>query len=258
MININNALNLMNPLKAIGSFLNASTFSWISALIGAGVSLYAANKASKGADQAAATSGLSLAESSRQFNVGQANLEPYQEAGEYGLDQYMGMLQKDNLPKWGGFTAADMEQDPGYQLRLAEGYQGLDRMAAAGGERFSGKRAVGLMDYGQRMASQEFGASRGRAIQDYGMQRTEGLDRLSQWANLASTGQQAAGAMSNLGQNYASSVAGINQNIASSQMAGANAQAAGALGVGNAISQGIGAYNYQQNFDKVLSAYQAG
>ena len=64
--------------------------------------------------------------------------------------------------------------------------------------------------------------------------------------------------MSTLGQNYAGQVSGINQNIASSQMAGANAQAAGAIGVGNAVNQGIGAYNYQQNFDKMLSAYEAG
>lgn len=180
-----------------------------------------------------------------QWQQGREDLSPYREAGEWGLGQYRGMLEQDTLPKWGGFTAADMEQDPGYQFRLQQGYQGLERMAARGGERFSGKLGIGLQDYGQRMASQEFGAARGRSLQDYTLRRQEGMQRMSQFANLAGSGQQAAGAQSQLGANYASSMAGL------SQQAG-QAQAAGYLGMGAAAQGGIAGYQYQQNFDKYM------
>lgn len=45
---------------------------------------------------------------------------------------------------------------PGYQFRLAQGLEGIDRNAAAGGMLGSGNRLMELMRYGQDYASQEF------------------------------------------------------------------------------------------------------
>jgi len=239
-----------NPLlKLITQFITPYTLYW-GAAVAAVTNAYSSNRASaasrRAGDADRAQQQLSLEEQRRQYDIGQENLRPYREAGARGLETYEGMLGDDNLPKWGGFGLDQMQEDPGYQFRLQQGYQGLDRMAARGGNRFSGSRAMGLMQYGQQMGAQEFGAARGRAFQDYQTRRGEGVFRLGEYANLAQMGQQAAGSASNLGAQYANAVTGINQNIGSSFQRSGNAQAAGYLGVGNAVTSGLAAYNYNR------------
>lgn len=218
----------------------------------------ASDQAQHGADAAANLQRESAAVTREQYEQGRADLAPYREQGERGLASYTDELYGDNLPKWEGFGMDDMQEDPGYQFRMEQGYQGLDRMSAAGGERFSGKRGMALQEYGQRMGSQEFAAARGRSIQDYSMKRSEGLFRLSQFANLAASGQQAAGASSNLGANYAGAISGINQNMGATMQQGANARGASYMGIGNAVNSGIAGYQYQQNFDKYMDTQGAG
>jgi len=244
-----------NPLlKLITQFITPYQLNFLGAAVGLISSKMGSDAASDAAEANAAQQRLSLEEQRRQYDIGQENLRPYQEAGRRGLSQYESMLEQDNLPQWGGFSLDQMQEDPGYQFRLQQGYQGLDRMAARGGNRFSGSRSIGLMQYGQQMGAQEFGAARGRAFQDYQTRRGEGVFRLGQYANLAQSGQQAAGAASNLGANYASAVTGINQGIGASYQQAGNARAAGYLGMGNAITSGLAAYNYNTgrgagNFD---------
>lgn len=48
------------------------------------------------------------------------------------------------------------EQDPGYQFRLQQGEQAINRSAAAHGGRLGGATLKALSDYGQQTASQEF------------------------------------------------------------------------------------------------------
>ena len=241
---------MINPLlKLIITFITPFQLNWsqaVTAAVNAVSSERASSKVATTADHARAQQERSLDETKRQYDIGQENIAPYLQAGRRGLDQYESMLNQDGLAKWGGFNESDMQQDPGYQFRLQQGYQGLDRMAAKGGNRFSGGRAMGLMQYGQQMASQEFGAARNRAFQDYQTRRGEGVFRLGEYASLAASGQQAAGAASNLGAGYANALTGINQGIAGSMMEGGRAQAAGYLGMGNAVTSGLAAYNYGQ------------
>lgn len=241
---------MINPLlKLITTFITPFQLNWsqaVTAGINAIASERASSKVATSADHARAQQERSLDEQKRQYDIGQENIAPYLGAGTRGLAQYEQMLNSDSLEKWGGFNESDMQQDPGYQFRLQQGYQGLDRMSARGGNRFSGGRAIGLMQYGQKMASQEFGAARSRAFQDYQTRRGEGVFRLGEYASLAGAGQQAAGAASNLGASYANALTSINQGIAGSMMAGGQAQAAGYLGVGNAVTSGLAAYNYGQ------------
>lgn len=53
-------------------------------------------------------------------------------------------------------TAADMENDPGYQFRLSQGNQALNRGFAAGGTLLNGGTAKALARYNQDYASGEF------------------------------------------------------------------------------------------------------
>lgn len=60
-------------------------------------------------------------------------------------------------------------QDPGYELRLAEGNEALDRIASSSGNRFSGQRLKSATRYNQDFASNEFDRFAGRQMGIYGM-----------------------------------------------------------------------------------------
>ena len=64
-------------------------------------------------------------------------------------------------------TAAEMGQDPGYQFRLTEGQKALERSGAARGVTNTGGNMKGLLDYGQRAASQEYGNVYDRNLNTY-------------------------------------------------------------------------------------------
>jgi hypothetical protein len=61
-----------------------------------------------------------------------------------------------------GPTAADMTADPGYQFRLQQGQEALERSGAARGVTNTGGSLRDILDYGQQAASQEYGNVFGR------------------------------------------------------------------------------------------------
>jgi hypothetical protein len=66
-------------------------------------------------------------------------------------------------------TAADMNEDPGYQVRLAEGQHALESSAAAHGNFFTGGTMKSLTRYGQEQASKEYAAIYGRRANTWGL-----------------------------------------------------------------------------------------
>jgi hypothetical protein len=122
--------------------------------------------------------------------------------------------------EYGGFT-----KTPGYDFRMQEGQRGLEASQAARGGLNSGAAMKALQQYGQDYASSEYGNYLAR------LQGQQGVG-LSASAMNATAAQNAASGVSN-------ALAGIG-----------NAQAAGSIGVGNAIQGGIGnvlgAWNYQR------------
>jgi len=115
--------------------------------------------------------------------------------------------------------------DPGYQFRLKEGMQGLERSAAARGGLLSGGTLKGIQRYGQDMASQEYT----NAFNRYQAERT---GTLNPFQAMAGQGQSTANTLTNMGMNYA------NQAGEAYQGAG-NARASGYVGQANALNQGI-------------------
>ena len=69
----------------------------------------------------------------------------------------------------GGQMYSGFEQDPGYQFRLQQGEQALNRSAAARGGRLGGAQLKALSDYSQGLASQEFGNFANRRQFEAGM-----------------------------------------------------------------------------------------
>jgi len=74
--------------------------------------------------------------------------KPWMSAGLSALEKFQSRL--DSGP-------GDLESDPGYQFRLAEGEKALQRSASARGGLLSGAAAKEMTRYSQGMASQEYG-----------------------------------------------------------------------------------------------------
>ena len=147
-----------------------------------------------------------------------------------------------NDPNFGKYATAEYTPemfakgiDPGYQFRLKEGMQGLERSAAARGGLLSGGTLKGIQRYGQDMASQEYT----NAFNRYQAERTGTLNPLQ---SLAGVGQSSANTIGTMGMNYANQVGELYQG-------GANARASGYVGSANAINQGISGVSnqYYQN-----------
>lgn len=133
-----------------------------------------------------------------------------------------------NANKQGGQAYGGFQKTPGYDFRLNQGLDAVQAGAAARGGLYSGAAMKALQQYGQDYATSEY---------------TPYLNRL---AGMTDTATAAAGNMANAGANMG---AGVGSALA----AKGNAQAAGSIGMGNAINGGIqnmlGYMNYQQSLN---------
>jgi hypothetical protein len=202
-------------------------------LAGAAVSAISSSKAAGAQKDAAAAAN---SEQEREFDINQGYLKPYRDAGLSVLPELTSGL------KPGGefnrnFTIADFNADPGYQFRMDQGSQALQRSAAARGGLLNGGTLRALDRYGQDYASNEYGNAYNRFNND----QTTRFNRLSA---LAGTGQTATNTTAQLGQNTAN-------QISSNILGAGNAAAAGYVGQSNAINNGIsslGNFYMQQQY----------
>jgi hypothetical protein len=211
-----------------------------SAVLGAAASR-SASKTQAGAAQQAADVQRSQFEQTREDQA------PYRQAGYNALAE----LQRTagNAPGAFRFGAGDYQADPGYAFRLAEGQKALDRQAAARGGLISGGALRAAQRYGQEMGSQEFGNAYNRALTGYNADVARENQLYNRQAALAGIGQTATNLVGQAGQNYATNVGNL--------MTGAGAaQAAGQVGMANALTGGLGTYlNYTQG-NALLNALQ--
>lgn len=191
------------------------------AVIGGAMQSNAAKSAAK--TQANATRDATAAEL-EMFNQTREDQKPWREAGQTALKQLTaGTADGGEFNR--RFTMADFTRDPGYEFRLGQGQQALERSAAARGGVMNGGTLKALTRYGQDFASNEFNNSYSRWNND----QTTRFNRLSTVAGL---GQTANNVTAQLGQQTASS---IGNNITS----GAAATAAGQVGAANAWSNAM-------------------
>lgn len=142
----------------------------------------------------------------------QTNLfAPYRDTGGRANDIYAFENGVGDRPEgYGGFEAS-----PGYDWLLRQGQRGIDGSAASRGNLFSGATLQAQQQNAMGLAQQERG------------------NWLSRIGGMAGAGQAAAAqqgaAAGQMGQGIGNALGNIG-----------NAQAAGAIGVGNAVNQGIG------------------
>jgi hypothetical protein len=227
-----------------------------SAIIG-GVS---ASKASKAQQQAAETASqasrdttqASIEAQERMFNRQVALQEPFRETGlaaQNRLADLLGISGRTSEPGYGyglqRFSMDNYQADPGYGFRLKRGLDAMERTAAARGGLLSGNQLRGAMEFGQDLASQEYG----NAFNRY---QTERANILNPLQSLGGVGQTATNTLTNAAGNLGAGMAGAYGNLGSALSANAigagNARASGYMGTANALSGAVGqGLNYYQN-----------
>lgn len=190
------------------------------AVIGAGASIISGNKAANAQTKAAQ---LGVDEQRRESEQARTDLAPWRTAGGGALDVLSRVYGLNGqAPDQSAFTAS-----PGYNFRFNEGIRGIDRGAAARGLLHSGAGVKAEENFGQGLASQEFG----------------------NWSNtlqgIAGMGQGAANATVQSGQNAAN-------NITQAYGQAGNARASSYLTTGSAINSGINntLFSYLNGFGK--------
>lgn len=148
------------------------------------------------------------------------NEQPYMSAGSTALNTLNGQLPSLNAPI--NNTNWQQYMDPGYQFQLGQGQQALQNSQAAGDGSLSGSALKGLVQYNQNYANTAYS----NAFNQYQTQNSNIYSRL---ANLANLGQNAAA-----GTGQAAVSTGANE--ANTITGAGNAQAAGIVGTGNAIT----------------------
>lgn len=158
-----------------------------------------------------------------------------------------------------GGDMSGFESSPGYQFRMEQGLQAIDRAAAARGNMGGGAHLRALNEYGQGVASQEYGSyiNRLMGLQGIGAQATSESARTAMgMAGLRSSllGQQAgytaqggavqgalggslAGLRTSTAANRANALIGAQSQAIQYDLAGAQASAQGLANVGNSIQQ---------------------
>lgn len=95
----------------------------------------------------------------------QNELQPYQQTGLQANTMLQNALSGGSLG--GTFKPGDLTQDPGYQFRLAQGQQALDRRSSGpgGGGYFSGQALKEAQNFGQGLADQTYNDAYNRDLQ---------------------------------------------------------------------------------------------
>jgi len=196
----------------------------IAGLLGLGSSLIKGSAAKKAADTQAASGERALDFQKGIYKKTRRDFAPYRRAGRRGLDAYNFELGLGNKPKgYKGYQASES-----FNNMLTTGRDTIEAGASAGTGLFRGSTGTALEKFRMGLASNE--------VNTY-------LNRLG---GLGQAGQAAAGMQANVGQNFA--------QMGTNTMTGiGNVQAAGQIGVGNAIAGGVntglGAYGFLRGLD---------
>jgi hypothetical protein len=196
------------------------------ATVGSG---YLQGQAAKSAAKTQAESAdRAMGQESAMYYQGREDLAPYRESGYTALKDIERM--KPFLTAQFGPDQFAQYLDPSMAFRQRLGTQATERMANVGGGAISGNTLRALTDYGQNLASTEYGNAFNRF-------QTERGNIYNTLANIAGMGQNAANTGINAGQNFAASQTGLLTGQAAAQAAGTVGQAnayGGALGnIGN-------------------------
>lgn len=201
-----------------------------SAAIGAGASIFGANKAAKAQAKAAKQAS---ATQMAMFNKMQENMQPYMEIGKYatGLmnNKLEGFLQPITMDQ------ETLEKTPGYQFTKNQGLKAVQNSAAARGLGSSGAAMKGAANFVTGLADNTYS----KQFELENINRTNAYNRLT---GVMGTGQNAAAGVGNAAMS-------TGQQIGQNQIGIGNAKAGSYMAMGNAIgglANTVGGYAMSQ------------
>jgi len=187
------------------------------AVVGAGASIYSANKAADAQKKAAQQAGDIQ---KQQYEQTRSDLAPYRDVGGNALSRYQSLLGMKGQDAYKS-ALGDYQQSPFLAQLITDTQRGVDASSAARGGLYSGATAQAI---GDRTANLYMG--------DFN-------NYLSRVGGLVDTGQNAA---SQTGQFGANAAAGRAQAATAAGNASAGGWINAANGVNNALSQGASLY----------------
>jgi hypothetical protein len=225
------------------------------ALISGGASLVGGYLAGEGAKAGAQTQADAMRESARlqkeMFDVQNAQQAPYRQTG-YGALNQIGQLGSGTYGIYGPtgestgtgtgtgyltrqFGPEDFQAgiDPSYNFRLQQGNLATTNLKNQAGGLIGGNALQGLTDYGQNLASTEYG----NVFNRFNTQRSNIYNNLASIAGLGQTSLGQTGTLSsNTAANVGSAISGAGSAIGAGQIAASNAMSGGLQGAGNAYT----------------------
>ena len=187
-----------------------------------------ASAAKSAARTQAAAADRAMAQEREMYDIAREDLGPYRETGYTALKDIEGM--RPFLTAQFGPDQFEQYLDPSMAFRQKLGEQSTARLANVGGGALSGNTLRALTDYGQGLASTEYGNAFNR-FQD---ERTNIYNTL---ANIAGMGQGAVNTGVNRGQSFAGQMTGLTTGqgaaLAGGQVGAANAMGGAAQNMGN-------------------------
>lgn len=169
-----------------------------------------------------------------------SDLRDYRDMGTGSTRRLSGLLGiggNESDPRFGEltrrFTMADYEADPGYQFRLSEGENAINRNALARGRFNSGAVLKELQGYNSNLASQEYG----NAFDRWRAQSGDIYDRLMGGVQVGQRAVESGNAdRSNITGQIANNITGIGNAQAAGRIAGTNALIGGLSGAADWVS----------------------
>tara|TARA_R110002073_G_scaffold614_1_gene4875 strand:- start:11423 stop:12127 length:705 start_codon:yes stop_codon:yes gene_type:complete len=194
--------------------------------VSAAVGAYSSNQASK-AQAKSAKAGMAaeerMAEKNLEFQREMADQQredfaPWRDVGQKALDSIWDGVQS------GAFEVGNinLEDDPGYRVRMQEGVEAIDASAAARGRLLSGAQQKALTQFGQEQGSKEYANAYAREANKKARQYNI-LSNLSQGGQSSAAGQaQTTGQLAQTGGNIMANT-GRAQNVANQNIGAARA-----------------------------------
>lgn len=188
-----------------------------SSLVGAGATIWGANKA---ADTQSANAAKVADMQQQQYQQTRSDLSPYRDIGADASGRLTSRLSELTTPI--SVNPDDFQNSDYYKFLTTQGQKGVTNSAAARGLGSSGAALKGAATFAKGLASTEY-------MNNFNMQNTNQNNAYSRLKGLVDTGQNASAQTGSAGATAA-------QNAGTALTGGANAQAAAANATGSAIS----------------------
>jgi hypothetical protein len=200
----------------------------IAAVATVGSSMMGASAAKKAAQTQADAADRAMAQELAMYEQSREDLGPYRELGYTALGDIESRIPY--FTSQFGYEQLRQYLDPSMAFRMKYGTQATERLANVGGGALSGNTMRALNEFGQDLASTEYGNAFNRF-------QTERGNIYNTLANIAGMGQQAVNTGVQTGQNFAAQQTGLltgqGAALAGGQVGAANAYAGGLGQLGN-------------------------